>query len=97
MKKQLGKKRFVGKFAEPGVLIVIIRERKDDCDRFLDAFTQQAIEGNSCYFRDGGKGDRLEGVIELGKTCHGPEERLKKIISAGRFRTMWSGRWSMLS
>jgi uncharacterized protein YggL (DUF469 family) len=27
----------------------------------------------------GGKGDRLEGVIELGKACDGPEERRKEI------------------
>jgi uncharacterized protein YggL (DUF469 family) len=81
MKKRLRKKKHLGEFVEWGVPVVIVRKQRDDFDRFLDDFIQQAIEGNGCYFGGGGKEDRLEGVIELGKTCDGPQERLKEIMS----------------
>ena len=81
MKKRLRKKKHLGEFVEWGVPVAIARKQKDDFDSFLDDFIEQAIEGNGCYFGGGGKEDRLEGVIELGKTCDGPEERLKKIMS----------------
>lgn len=74
MEKRLRKKKHLGEFVEWGVPVAIARKQKDD-------FIEQAIEGNGCYFGGGGRGDRLEGVIQLGKTCDGPEERLKKIVS----------------
>ncbi len=80
MRKRLRKKKHRGEFVEWGVPVAIVRTRKDAFDGFLDEFIEQAIEGNDCYFGGGGKADRLEGLIELGKTSDGPEERLKKII-----------------
>ena len=74
MEKRLRKKKHLGEFVEWGVPVAIARKQKDD-------FIEQAIEGNGCYFGGGRRGDRLEGVIQLGKTCDGPEERLKKIVS----------------
>jgi uncharacterized protein YggL (DUF469 family) len=81
MKKRLRKKQHLGEFVEWGVPVVIARRQQDNFDSFLDDFIQQAIEGNGCYFGGGGKEDRLEGVIELGKTRDGPEEKLTKIMS----------------
>jgi uncharacterized protein YggL (DUF469 family) len=80
MKKRLRKKKHLGEFAEWGVPVAIARKRKDDFDSFLDDFLAQAIEANDCYFGGGGKEDRLEGVIELGKASDRPEERLQKVL-----------------
>ena len=80
MKKRLRKKKHFGEFVQWGVPITIMRKRKDDFDSFLDDFVKHALEGNDCYFGGGGKEDRLEGVIELGKTSDRPEERLKEVI-----------------
>ena len=80
MKKRLRKKKHRGEFVEWGVPIAIARNRQDDFDSFLDNFIEQAIEGNTCYFGGGGQADHLEGIIELGKTSDGPEERLKKVV-----------------
>ena len=80
MKKRLRKKKHRGEFVEWGAPIAIARNRQDDFDSFLDNFIEQAIEGNACYFGGGGQADRLEGVIELGKTSDGPEARLKKVV-----------------
>lgn len=81
MKKRLEKKKHLGEFVEWGVTVAVARRRKEDFDDFLDDFIEQAIERNDCYFGGGGKEDRLEGVIELGRTSDSPEKKLKKVIS----------------
>lgn len=80
MKKRLRKKKHLGEFVEWGVPIAIARRDQDNFDRFLDAFLEQAIEKNNCYFGGGGKEDHLEGVIELGKTADRPAERLRNVL-----------------
>jgi len=67
MKKRLRKKKHRSEFTEWGCRIVITRRSKDGCDEFLDAFVEEAIEGNNCYCGGGGTGDRIDMVIELGR------------------------------
>ncbi len=81
MKKRLRKKKHLGEFIEWGMPIAIARKRKGDFDNFLDDFIEQAIEPNDCYFGGGGKDDRLEGIIELGRTSDSIEEKQKKVIN----------------
>jgi len=103
MKKRLRKKKHLGEFIEWGMPIAIARKRKEDFDNFLDDFIKQAIERNGCYFGGGGKEDRLEGIIELGRTSDSIEEKQKKVISwlearndvekyaTGKILDIWNG------
>jgi uncharacterized protein YggL (DUF469 family) len=79
MKKRLRKKKHVGEFAVFGVPVTISLVDGTDFDSFLDAFLEDAIEANGCYFGGGGRKDILSGIIELGRKIDLPEERLKKI------------------
>jgi len=81
MKKRLRKKKHRGEFTEWGRQIVIIRNRKDEFDGFLDAFIEEAVEANGCYCGGGGKEDKLDVVIELGRRSNDPEARLKRITA----------------
>jgi uncharacterized protein YggL (DUF469 family) len=81
MKKRLRKKKHCGEFTEWGRQIVIIRNRKDDFDEFLDAFIEEAVEANGCYCGGGGKEDKLDVVIELGRRSNDPEARLRRITA----------------
>ena len=81
MKKRLRKKKHYGEFAEWGRQLVIKRNRKDGFDEFLDAFIEQAIESNGCYCGGGGKEDKLDVIVELGRRSDDPDARLKKIIA----------------
>ncbi len=80
MKKRLRKKKHLGEFVEWGASVAIVIKHEEDFDRFLDDFIEEAIEENGCYFGGGGKEDRLEGVIEMGKASDGPEEKLREVI-----------------
>ena len=77
MRKRLRKKKHRGEFAERGRQLIIIRDRKDGFDEFLDAFIEEAVEANGCYCGGGGKEDKLDVVIELGRRFDDPEARLK--------------------
>jgi uncharacterized protein YggL (DUF469 family) len=44
MKKRLRKKKHCGEFTEWGRQLVIMRNRKDGFDEFLDTFIEEAIE-----------------------------------------------------
>ena len=79
MKKRLRKKKHLGEFAEWGRQLVITRNRKDGFDEFLDAFIEEAIESNGCYCGGGGKEDKLDVVVELGRRSDDPAARLKRI------------------
>jgi uncharacterized protein YggL (DUF469 family) len=81
MKKRLRKKKHRGEFAEWGRQIVITRNRKDEFDGFLDAFIEEAVEANGCYCSGGGKEDKLEVVIEPGRSSDDPNARLKRITA----------------
>jgi len=81
MKKRLRKKKHYGEFTEWGRQLIITRNRKDGVDEFLDAFIEEAIETNGCYCGGGGKGDRLDFVIELGRRSSDPDTKLKRIIA----------------
>lgn len=81
MKKRLRKKKHRGEFTEWGRQLVIIRNRKDEFDGFLDAFIEEAVEANGCYCGGGGKEDKLDVVIELGLPSDEPEARLKRITA----------------
>lgn len=79
MKKRLRKKKHLGEFTEWGRQLVIVRNRKDGFDEFLDAFIGEAIESNGCYCGGGGKEDKLDVVVELGHRSDDPDSKLKKI------------------
>lgn len=79
MKKRLRKKKHCGEFTEWGIQLVIIRNRKDEFDEFLDAFLEEAIESNECYCGGGGNEDKLNVVVELGCRSDDLASRLKRI------------------
>jgi uncharacterized protein YggL (DUF469 family) len=79
MKKRLRKKKHVGEFATFGVPVAVKLAAGTDFDSFLDAFLEEAIEANGCYFGGGGQKHRLSGIIELGRKIDLSEERLKKV------------------
>jgi len=81
MKKRLRKKKHYGEFTEWGRQLIITRNRKDGVDEFLDAFIQEAIETNGCYCGGGGKDDRLDFVIELGRRSSESDTKLQRIIA----------------
>jgi len=81
MKKRLRKKKHLGEFAEWGRQLVIMRNRKDGFDEFLDAFIEEAIELNKCYCGGGGKENKLDVVVELGRRSDEPDARLKRITA----------------
>jgi len=79
MKKRLCKKKHLCKFTEYGRQFVINRNLKDGFDEFLDAFLEEAIEANGCYCGGGGKEDKLDVVVELGRRSDDPDARLNRI------------------
>ena len=79
MKKRYRKKKHRGEFTEWGQQLVITRNRKDGLDAFLDAFIEEAIEANGCYCGRGGKEDKLDVVVELGRRSDDPAARMKRI------------------
>ena len=81
MKKRLRKKKHLGEFAEWGRQLVIMRNRKDGFEEFLDAFIEEAIESNGCYCGGGGNEDKLEVVVELGRRSDDPDARLNRITA----------------
>jgi uncharacterized protein YggL (DUF469 family) len=78
MKKRVRKKKHRGEFTEWGRQLVISRNRENGFDEFLDAFID-AIEANGCYCGGGGKEDRLDVIIELGRPSDDRDVRLKAI------------------
>jgi uncharacterized protein len=79
MKKRFRKKKHHGEFAEWGRQLVITRNCKDGFDEFLDAFIEEAVEAKGCYCGGGGKKDKLDVVVELGRNSDQTAERLKAI------------------
>lgn len=81
MNKRLRKKKHIGEFTECGRQLVIMRNRKDGFDEFLDAFIEKAIEANGCYCGGGGKEDKLDVIVELGRRLDDPAARMKAITA----------------
>jgi uncharacterized protein YggL (DUF469 family) len=81
MKKRHRKKKHRGEFTEWGRQLIITRNRKDGFDEFLDAFIEEAIEANGCYCGGGGKEDKLDVVVELGRRSDDSAARLKRITA----------------
>jgi len=79
MKKRLRKKKHLGEFTVWGRQLVILRNRQEGFDEFLDAFIEDAIESNGCYCGGGGKEDKLDVVVELGCRSDDPDARLSRI------------------
>jgi len=78
MRKRLRKKKHRGEFSEWGRQLVIIRNRKDQFDEFLDAFIE-TIEAHDCYCGGGGKEDTLNVIVELGRPGDDRDARMKCI------------------
>ena len=81
MKKRLRKKKHYREFTEWGRQLIITRNRKDGFDEFLDAFIEEAIEANGCYCGGGGKEDKLDVVVGLGRRSDDPTTRMKRIMA----------------
>jgi uncharacterized protein YggL (DUF469 family) len=81
MKRRLRKKKHFGEFTEWGRQLVIMRNSKDKFEEFLDAFIEEAIEANGCYCGGGGKEDKLNMVVELGRRFNHPDDRMAKITA----------------
>ena len=81
MKKRLRKKKHYGEFTEWGRQLVITRNRKDRFAEFFDAFIEKAVEANGCYCGGGGKDDKLDVVVELGRRSSDPDAKLKRITA----------------
>jgi uncharacterized protein YggL (DUF469 family) len=79
MKKRIRKKTHRGEFAEWGRQVVITRNRKDGFDEFLDAFIEEAVEAQGCYCGGGGKEDKLDVVVGLGRNSDERAGRLSAI------------------
>jgi len=81
MKKRLRKKKHLGEFTEWARQLIIMRNQKDGFDEFFDDFIEEAIEYYGCYCGGGGKEDKLEVIVELGRHSDDPDAKLKKIIA----------------
>jgi uncharacterized protein len=81
MKKRPRKKKHVGEFTEWGRQLVVMRNRKEGFDAFLDAFIEEAVESNGCYCGGGGKEDKLDVVVELGRRSDDPDARVNRITA----------------
>ena len=79
MKKRLRKKKHYCEFTEWGRQLVITLNRKDGFDEFLDAFIAEAIEANGCSCGGGGKEDKLDVIVELGRRSEDPAARMKRV------------------
>lgn len=81
MKRRLRKKKRLAEFTEWGRQLIVTRNTKENADAFQDAFILEAIEGNGCYCGGGMSEDRINVIVELGKSSDNPEERFAKIIA----------------
>lgn len=79
MKKRLRKKRHYGEFTEWGRQLLITRNREDGFDEFLDNFIEEVVEANGCFCGGGGKDDKLNVIVELGRTSNDTAAKMKKI------------------
>jgi len=80
MRKRLRKKKHVGEYTEWGRQFIITRNRRDGFDEFLDAFIEEAIEANGCFCGGGGKEDKLDVVVELGKNLTDADYKKNQIV-----------------
>jgi uncharacterized protein YggL (DUF469 family) len=81
MKKRLRKKKHRGEFTDWGRQLVITRNQREGFDAFLDAFIEEAIESNGCYCGGGGKADKLDVIVELGRSSDDPDARVNRITA----------------
>lgn len=86
MRKRLRKKRHVGEYTEWGMQFVVNRNRREGFDDFFDEFIEEAIEANGCYCGGGGKEDRLNVIVELGRKLNEVEIKKNYIIEWLRLR-----------
>ena len=91
MKKRLRKKRRIGEFAEKGCRLVVLRTTKNDSLAFNDAFILEAVEMNGCYCGGSLAEDRLDVVLELGRSSEDPLSRLTRIADWLRARSDVAG------
>ena len=81
MNKRIRKKLHRGEFTVWGRRVVVLRNREDGFDEFIDSFVEHAIEANGCHCGGGGAADRMSMVIELGMRRDDPDTRFRAITS----------------
>ena len=81
MKKRLRKKKHIGEFAEWGRQLIATRNTKIDADAFQEAFIIEAIEGNGCYCGGSLSDDKIDVIVELGKTSEDPDGKFAKVAA----------------
>jgi uncharacterized protein len=103
MRKRLRKKKHLGEFVEWGVPLAVRRRHDEDFDNFLEDFLTQAIEANGLAFGGSGLGDRLTGIIELGRPADPVDAHLQQVrrwldaredveqYLVGQFVDLWHG------
>jgi uncharacterized protein YggL (DUF469 family) len=77
--RRLRKKTHRSEYSIWGRRVVVTRDRDDGFDAFLDAFIIEAIEASGCTCGGGGKGSKLDVVVELGRRADDREARCKRI------------------
>ena len=87
MKKRIRKKQRIGEYTEWGRHVAIARKSESGFDDFLDAFVEEAIESNGCFCGGGGKGKRMDFIVELGRGLDDAEAKMKRITAWLNART----------
>jgi uncharacterized protein YggL (DUF469 family) len=81
IKKRICKKKHCGEFTEWGRQLIVLRNRKDGFDEFLETFIEEAIESNGCYCCGGGNEDKLDVVVGFGLRSDDPAAKLGRITA----------------
>jgi uncharacterized protein YggL (DUF469 family) len=81
MKKRLRKKKHLGEFKQFGLQLLVLRNRKDGFNEFLDTFIEKAVEESGCFCGGGGPEDILDVIIELGKNPSDHSRKLDGIVA----------------
>lgn len=86
MKKRLRKKKRIGEFAQKGCRLVVLRKTKDESEAFNDAFILEAVEANGCFCGGSLREDRLDVVLELGRSSERADARFDHVAAWLRAR-----------
>ncbi len=78
MKKRLRKKH-LGEYREWGRQLLVTLKSEEDFDEFLEDFIIEAVEANGLYCGGGGRGEKVDIVVELGFLKDDPEAKMRMI------------------
>lgn len=64
-----------------GRQLIVTLKSEEGFDEFLDDFIMEAIEANGLYCGGGGRGDKIDIVVELGRLEDDPDAKLRTIMT----------------